>query len=91
MGNESMWSLDKMLTKVNFSTVRFKSHLKPSLPHENLVQIPNAESDESVVFKDYQFSSVAQLCPTLGGPHGLQHARLPCPSPTLRVYSTYVH
>ena len=25
-----------------------------------------------------QFSSVAQSCPT----HGLQHARLPCPSPT---------
>ena len=28
-----------------------------------------------------QFSSVAQSYPTLG-PHGLQHARLPCPSPT---------
>ena len=28
-----------------------------------------------------QFSSVAQLCLTLW-PHGLQHARLPCPSPT---------
>ena len=33
-----------------------------------------------------QFSSVAQLCLTLG-PHGLQHARPPCPSPTPRVYS----
>ena len=33
-----------------------------------------------------QFSSVAQLCPTLQ-PHGLQHARPPCPSPTPRVYS----
>ena len=33
-----------------------------------------------------QFSSVAQSCPTLR-PHGLQHARLPCPSPTPRVYS----
>ena len=30
-----------------------------------------------------QFSSVIQLCPTLR-PHGLQHARLPCPSPTPR-------
>ena len=29
----------------------------------------------------HQFSSVAQSCPTLP-PHGLQHARLPCPSPT---------
>ena len=33
-----------------------------------------------------QFSSVAQFCPTLR-PHGLQHARLPCPSPTLRTCS----
>ena len=28
-----------------------------------------------------QFSSVAQSCPTLWS-HGLQHARLPCPSPS---------
>ena len=34
----------------------------------------------------FQFSSVAQLCPTLR-PHGLQHARPPCPSPTPGVYS----
>ena len=33
-----------------------------------------------------RFSSVAQSCPTLW-PHGLQHSRLPCPSPTPRVYS----
>ena len=31
-------------------------------------------------------SSVTQLCPTLW-PHGLQHNRPPCPSPTPRVYS----
>ena len=30
------------------------------------------------------FSSVAQSCPTLW-PHGLQHARPPCPSPTSRA------
>ena len=29
-----------------------------------------------------QFSSVAHLCPPLCRPCGLQHARLPCPSPT---------
>ena len=35
-----------------------------------------------------QFSSVAQSCPTLcDRPHGLQHVRPPCPSPTPRVYS----
>ena len=32
------------------------------------------------------FSSVTQPCPTLW-PHRLQHARLPCPSSTLGVYS----
>ena len=34
-----------------------------------------------------KFSSVTQLCPTLCDPHGLQHARLPCPSPTPRACS----
>ena len=34
----------------------------------------------------YQFSSVAQSCLTLR-PHGLQYARLPCPSPTPGPYS----
>ena len=33
------------------------------------------------------FSSVTQSCLTFCGPHGLQHARPPCPSPTPRVYS----
>ena len=33
-----------------------------------------------------QFSSVAQLCLTLQ-PHGLQHARPACPSPTPGVYT----
>ena len=34
----------------------------------------------------FKFSSVTQSCPILW-PHGLQHTRLPCPSPTPRVYS----
>ena len=33
-----------------------------------------------------QSSSVIQSCPTLWS-HGLQHARLPCPSPTAGAYS----
>ena len=36
-------------------------------------------------FPDYQFSSVAQSCPTLRS-HELQHTRPPCPSPTPRVH-----
>ena len=35
---------------------------------------------------EFQFSSVAQSCPTLR-PHELQHARPPCPSSTPEVYS----
>ena len=35
----------------------------------------------------FQFSSVAQLCLTLWQPHGQQHAKPPCPSPTPRAYS----
>ena len=39
-------------------------------------------------FEHYlQFSSVAQLCPTLLRPHELQHTRPPCPSPTPGVHS----
>ena len=34
-----------------------------------------------------QLSSVTQLCVTLCWSHGLQHARLPCPSPTPWAYS----
>ena len=37
-------------------------------------------------FSSVEFSSVSQLCLTLR-PHGLQHTRPPCPSPTPRVYS----
>ena len=45
------------------------------------VVIPIPEEPPSV-----QFCSVALSCPTLR-PHGLQHARPPCPSPTPGVYS----
>ena len=34
---------------------------------------------------DFQFSLVTQSCPTLW-PHGPQHTRPPCPSPTPRIY-----
>ena len=40
-------------------------------------------------FTSYQFSSVQFSCSVVSNslwPHGLQHARLPCPSPTPRVY-----
>ena len=36
--------------------------------------------------RDQSVSSASQLCPTLR-PHGLQHTRLPCQSPTPGVHS----
>ena len=39
----------------------------------------------SFFIKFSRFGSVAQLCLTLQ-PHGLQHTKLPCPSPTPRVH-----
>ena len=36
---------------------------------------------------DYCCCSVAQSCPTLCDPHGLQHARVPCPSPSPSICS----
>ena len=38
-------------------------------------------------FSSLQFSSVAQSCYDSLWPHGLQHTRLPCPSPNLRSCS----
>ena len=35
-----------------------------------------------VLYFPVQFGSVTQSCPTLCDPHGLQHTRLPCPSPS---------
>ena len=39
-----------------------------------------------VTFLQNRFCSVTQSCPTLWDPMDLQHARLPCPSPTPRAY-----
>ena len=47
--------------------------------------IRNVDSWSSASFS--AVSSVAQPCPTLCDSHGLQHARLPCPSPTPRACS----
>ena len=47
-----------------------------------LLQVCQSSAHSSV-----QFSSVAQSCPTLCRPHGLQHARLPCPSSTPQACS----
>ena len=57
-----------------------------SFPHLPPAPAPPSLSPQVVAQMPVQFSSVAQSCPTLW-PHGLQHARPPCPSPTRGVYS----
>ena len=62
--------------------VHLKGQLKPSSVWASRLCFPQLlPSTHSV-----QFSSVSQSCPTLR-PHGLQHARPPCPSPAPGVYS----
>ena len=46
----------------------------------------NLKSEYMLQSTSVQFTSVSQSCPTLW-PHGLQHARPPCPSPAPGVYS----
>ena len=45
------------------------------------------KESQKYVQKTAQFSPVAQLCPTFCDPMDCSFVRLPCPSPTPRVYS----
>ena len=62
---------------------------KPEVSHSLISNYTNNTSYSSQN-STVQLSSVAQLCPTLR-PHGLQHDRLPCPSPTPEFIQTHVH
>ena len=46
------------------------------------LQYSGLENSMDCIVQSFQFNSVAQSCPTHSAPHGLQHVRLPCPSPT---------
>ena len=62
--------------------------LNPRLPHCR--QILYHLSHQGNPASSVQFSSVQFTCSVVSNslqPHGLQHARLPCPSPTPRAYS----
>ena len=50
----------------------------------------NEHSPRCTILIDENCCSVAQSCPTLLRPHGLQHARLSCPSPS-ELAQTHVH
>ena len=61
------------------------SFMSKSIKHIILFLI-NSWNELGGPFLKCQFSSVTQSCPTLW-PHGLQHARPPCLSPTPGLYS----
>ena len=52
-------------------------------------QLKQLSTDSWFQFSSVQFSRSVMSDPLR--PHKLQHARLPCPSPTLRVYQTHVY
>ena len=52
-----------------------------------LLEFTAVTEDTTLTESSVQFSSVTQSCPTLCDPHGSQHARPPCPSPTPGVHS----
>ena len=56
-------------------------------PSSVLCHSPHFRIQDNKITKDHMFScSAANLCPTLW-PHGLQHSRPPCPSPSPGVCS----
>ena len=73
--------MDRGAQSMGSQRVRLTKRLTLS-PRKYLSQM-ETKSPSSFV----QISLVTQSCLTLYWPHGLQHARLPCPSPTPRAYS----
>ena len=76
MGTEWLPFVQKKYFISNFQGVREVSTSTPFLSS----YFPNTVGD--FLNHGHQFSSVAQWYLTLWEPHGLQHARFPCPSPT---------
>ena len=77
-----LWEL-KTVDKVSF--IRISQNVAKFLLFKLALEYRYTAIITLVSLDSFQFSSVAQLCLTLW-PHEPQHARPPCPSPTLRVY-----
>ena len=74
----------KLMTIPSCTTTSLTMAQHESLHHTHTHYTPHIT--HTYINAHAQFSSVTQSCPILQ-PHGLQHARLPCPSPTPGVYS----
>ena len=71
--------------KKNWDTTEWLSWTEQRVGHD-WVHIRKHQTHKEKCTSIHQFSSVAQSCLTLW-PHGLQHARLPCPSSSSRACS----
>ena len=80
----SKWSENSKLWNVKKRSMKMKRKWKRCFTDET--DEKSIKDKRWMIFWDWLFSSVAQLCLTLRH-HGLQHARLPYPSPTPRAYS----
>ena len=95
------WNFKQSLDRWGIKQERFEAYLKdflkyhskeeptekavPTRPNFNYTNINKYSRQASLV----QFSH--SVISKSSQPHGLQHARLPCPSPTPRDYSIHVH
>ena len=62
------------------SPLRCRGDISPTVPEEAASSRWQAgDVQPLLVTVNFQFISVAQSCPNSLQPHGLQHARLPCP------------
>ena len=86
--------LIKMTTEI---ALHFKTLYRQEIKHYIELSIFSAHKVENIIkfslrrfFSSVQFSSVQFSCSVMSDslrPHGLQHARAPCPLPTPGVYS----
>ena len=82
--NQWMWNLRHWEPTINYTQIL--NFTGVAVLNTWVFQGPNRPIQKPLCHISYQFSSVAQSCLTLW-PHGLQQARLPCPSPIPRACS----
>ena len=80
--------IDKPLARL-IKKIREKNQINKIRNENGEITTDNTEIQR--IIRDYyqQFSVLSQSCPTLR-PHELQHAKPPCPSPTLEFIQTHV-
>ena len=90
LGRKAMTNLDSVQKPTRVDTGRHSADKGPYNQGYGLLRVTYGYESWAIKKAERRrihFNSVAQSSPTLSWPHGLQHARLPCPSPTPRACS----